>query len=46
MIQETQKSGAFELFDKDMDVKYLTKDVNDGMIETTWIVLRKHHAFC
>ncbi|MCE3327165.1 phage portal protein, partial [Staphylococcus aureus] len=24
MIQETQKSGAFELFDKDMDVKYLT----------------------
>ena len=33
MIQETQKSGAFELFDKDMDVKYLTKDVNDGMIE-------------
>ncbi len=33
MIQETQKSGAFELFDKDMDVKYLTKDVNDTMIE-------------
>ncbi|HDE3117665.1 TPA: phage portal protein, partial [Staphylococcus aureus] len=33
MIQETQRSGAFELFDKDMDVKYLTKDVNDTMIE-------------
>lgn len=32
-IQQTQRSGAFELWDKDMDVKYLTKDVNNTMIE-------------
>ena len=32
-IQEVQKSGAFELYDDKQDVKYLTKDVNDTMIE-------------
>ena len=46
MIQETQKSGAFELFDKDMDVKYLTKDVNDTMIENHLDRIEKYHAFC
>lgn len=33
MIHDLNKTGAFELFDKDMDVSYLTKDVNDTMIE-------------
>ena len=32
-IQDLQKSGAFELYDEKQDVKYLTKDVNDTMIE-------------
>jgi len=32
-IQQVQKSGAFELYDDKQDVKYLTKDVNDTMIE-------------
>ena len=32
-IQDLQKSGAFELYDERQDVKYLTKDVNDTMIE-------------
>ncbi len=32
-IQNTQRNGVFELFDERMDVKYLTKDVNDSMIE-------------
>jgi len=32
-IQNVKKSGAFELFDKEQDVSYLTKDVNDTMIE-------------
>lgn len=32
-IQQLNKSGALELWGKDSDVKYLTKDVNDSMIE-------------
>ncbi|WP_342535723.1 phage portal protein [Lysinibacillus sp. FSL K6-1151] len=32
-IQELNKSGALELWGNDSDVKYLTKDVNDSMIE-------------
>lgn len=32
-IQDVQKSGAFELYDEKQDVSYLTKDVNDTMIE-------------
>ena len=32
-IQQLNKSGAFELYDDKQDVKYLTKDVNDTMIE-------------
>jgi len=32
-IQNVKKNGAFELFDKEQDVSYLTKDVNDTMIE-------------
>lgn len=32
-IQDLQESGAFELYDEKQDVKYLTKDVNDTMIE-------------
>lgn len=32
-LKNLKKSGVFELFDKDDDVKYLTKDINDQMIE-------------
>lgn len=32
-LRDVKKSGLFELFDKDDDVKYLTKDINDQMIE-------------
>ena len=32
-IAELEKGGAFELYDEKQDVKYLTKDVNDQMIE-------------
>ncbi|UXR29361.1 phage portal protein [Staphylococcus simulans] len=32
-IQDLKQSGVFELFDERQDVKYLTKDINDTMIE-------------
>lgn len=32
-INNLNKTGVFELLDKDDDVKYLTKDINDQMIE-------------
>jgi len=32
-VERLKKTGAFELFDADQDVKYLTKDVNNQMIE-------------
>jgi SPP1 family phage portal protein len=32
-IQNLKQTGVFELFDKEQDVSYLTKDVNDTMIE-------------
>lgn len=32
-LQNLKKTGVFELLDKDDDVKYLTKDINDQMIE-------------
>ncbi|AYC28715.1 phage portal protein [Paenisporosarcina cavernae] len=32
-LQNLKKTGVFELFEKDDDVKYLTKDINDQMIE-------------
>lgn len=32
-IQELNKSGALEMWGENSDVKYLTKDVNDAMIE-------------
>ena len=32
-IQDLKKSGVFELYDDKQDVKYLTKDINDAMIE-------------
>ncbi|UED81071.1 phage portal protein [Lysinibacillus sp. CD3-6] len=32
-IADIKKSGVFELFEKDDDVRYLTKDINDTMIE-------------
>ncbi len=41
-IQNTQKSGVFELFDEKMDVKYLTKDVNNQMIEDMLTRLEKN----
>lgn len=41
-IQNTQKSGVFELFDEKMDIKYLTKDVNNQMIEDVLNRLEKN----
>ncbi|MFJ6415019.1 phage portal protein [Terribacillus saccharophilus] len=32
-LSRMKKSGAVELFDKDDDVSYLTKDINDALIE-------------
>ncbi|MRX54833.1 phage portal protein [Bacillus idriensis] len=32
-LKDVKKSGIFELIDESDDVKYLTKDINDGMIE-------------
>lgn len=32
-LANLKKNGVFELLDKDDDVKYLTKDINDQMIE-------------
>lgn len=32
-LRNLKKNGVFELMDKDDDVKYLTKDINDQMIE-------------
>lgn len=32
-ITELKKNGIFELFGENDDVRYLTKDINDGMIE-------------
>lgn len=32
-IQQLKKNGVFELLGKDDDVKFLTKDINDTMIE-------------
>lgn len=32
-LRDVKKSGMFELFEKDDDVSYLTKDINDQMIE-------------
>lgn len=32
-MREVKKSGMFELFEKDDSVSYLTKDINDQMIE-------------
>lgn len=32
-LRDVKKSGMFELFEKDDSVSYLTKDINDGMIE-------------
>jgi len=32
-LARMRKSGAVELFDKDDDVSYLTKDINDALIE-------------
>lgn len=32
-MREVRKSGMFELFEKDDSVSYLTKDINDQMIE-------------
>lgn len=32
-LSNLKKNGVFELMDKDDDVKYLTKDINDQMIE-------------
>jgi SPP1 family phage portal protein len=32
-LTNLKKSGVFELFDKDDDVSYLTKDINDTLIE-------------
>jgi SPP1 family phage portal protein len=32
-LNNLKKSGVFELFDKDDDVSYLTKDINDTLIE-------------
>ena len=32
-LQNLKKTGVFELLDKDDDVRYLTKDINDTMIE-------------
>lgn len=32
-LEKLKKTGIFELLDENEDVKYLTKDINDGMIE-------------
>lgn len=32
-LDKLKRTGVFELFDKDEDVHYLTKDINDTMIE-------------
>lgn len=32
-IEELKKTGVFQLFDEKDDVKYLTKDINDALIE-------------
>lgn len=38
-LAQLKKTGVFELIDERMDIKYLTKDVNDGMIMNVLAIL-------
>lgn len=38
-LDQLNKTGVFELIDERMDIKYLTKDVNDGMIMNVLAIL-------
>ena len=38
-LEQLKKTGVFELIDERMDIKYLTKDVNDGMIMNVLAIL-------
>lgn len=38
-LKQLKKTGVFELIDERMDIKYLTKDVNDGMIMNVLAIL-------
>lgn len=38
-LDQLKKTGVFELIDERMDIKYLTKDVNDGMIMNVLAIL-------
>ena len=45
-IEKMNRAGLFEMFGQDVDVKYLTKDVNDTMIENHLNRLEKNiHKF-